>query len=380
MDSCAETGFAPAERVTHEEILRSFADIAGQPCASLSDCLPHPVMVLNHCRQLVFGNQALCAMLGEADLTPVLGRRPGELFGCIHAAERSGGCGATEFCRECGSVRVILEGLAGRVAVQECRMLRVTASGPEALDLEVHSAPLVVDGEEFIVFSVLDVSHEKRRRVLERLFFHDILNTAGGVCGLLGILSEETPDGLGKDLAKLHASMLTLLEEIYSQRDLLAAERGELVPRLQEVRADEALRRAAQVYAGHPLTRSREIVSAGFPEAVLVSDPVLLGRILGNMLKNALEAAPPDSAVILGGEAGPDSVRFFVRNPGRLEESAARQVFKRSFSTKGPGRGLGTYSIRLLAEGFLGGSVSFSTEGGAVEFRLTLPLAGPARG
>ena len=38
------------------------------------------------------------------------------------------------------------------------------------------------------------------------------------------------------------------------------------------------------------------------------------------------------------------------------------QIFKRSFSTKGAARGLGTYSMRLLSERYLKGVVSFTGE------------------
>ena len=52
------------------------------------------------------------------------------------------------------------------------------------------------------------------------------------------------------------------------------------------------------------------------------------------------------------------------------------QVFNRSFSTKGNGRGIGTYSIKLLCERYLKGKVSFvsSAEQGTI-FKVTLPLA-----
>jgi signal transduction histidine kinase len=52
------------------------------------------------------------------------------------------------------------------------------------------------------------------------------------------------------------------------------------------------------------------------------------------------------------------------------------QVFQRFFSTKGAGRGLGTYSIRLLTERYLKGNVSFtsSPEEGTT-FRVCYPPA-----
>jgi PAS domain-containing protein len=375
--SVADTYFAAAHRASREDILRSFSAISRQSCQALADCLPHPVMVLNRCRQLVFGNLALCALLGHQDLTPALGQRPGELFGCVHADAGPGGCGTSEFCRECGAVKAILGGLAGRVESQECRMLRGTEHGLEALDLKVHSVPLAVDGEDYTVFSVLDVSHEKRRRILERIFFHDILNTAGGVCGLLGLLADEVPPDMAAEVSDLRVSMEALLDEIHSQRDLVAAEHGDLTPRMQEVRAGDILRQAMARFTRHPLAHRRELVLEDCCEATLVSDPALLGRILGNMLKNALEAVPPGVCVTAGGSADEEEVRFYVRNPGRMEAAAARQVFKRSFSTKGEGRGLGTYSMRLLAERYLGGRVQFSNEGGAVAFTVTLPRRRP---
>jgi len=374
------TSFAPPGRLPRADILRSHEAIGRQSCQRLADCLPHPVMVLNRCRQMVFGNLALAARLGLDDLMPALGRRPGELFGCIYAGVGPAGCGTSEFCRECGAVRAILGGLEGRVESRECRMLRRSERGLEALDLQVHSVPFAVEDEGYTVFSVLDVSHEKRRRVLERIFFHDILNTAGGVCGMLTVLGDGAAAPLARDLADLHESMSGLLEEIYSQRDLLAAEHGDLVPRVQEVCAGDVLRRAAELYARHPAAKRRRVELGSCPEELLVSDPVLLGRILGNMLKNALEAAPPGGAVLLGGEVDPETVRFFVRNPGRMDEAEARQVFKRSFSTKGRDRGLGTYSMRLLAERYLGGRLDFVQAGGTVEFTVTLPRRGPDRG
>ena len=106
----------------------------------------------------------------------------------------------------------------------------------------------------------------------------------------------------------------------------------------------------------------------------LQSDHTLLLRVLGNMLKNALEASAPGEIVTLGTECAEDQVVFWVRNPAFMPREVQLQVFKRSFSTKGPGRGIGTYSIRLLVTRFLQGSVDFeSSQEHGTTFRARLP-------
>ena len=51
------------------------------------------------------------------------------------------------------------------------------------------------------------------------------------------------------------------------------------------------------------------------------------------------------------------------------------QIFKRSFTTKGLGRGLGTYSVKLLTKKYLKGQVGFTTSpADGTTFHVTLPL------
>ena len=58
-------------------------------------------------------------------------------------------------------------------------------------------------------------------------------------------------------------------------------------------------------------------------------------------------------------------------------EEQTLRIFHRNYTTKeGQGRGLGTYSMKLLGEKVLGGEVDFSTSpGGGIVFSLTLPLS-----
>jgi signal transduction histidine kinase len=100
-----------------------------------------------------------------------------------------------------------------------------------------------------------------------------------------------------------------------------------------------------------------------------------LSRVLGNMLKNGLEAVQQGERVTIGCRPGDRKAEFWVHNPGVMSENVRLQVFQRSFSTKGTGRGLGTYSIKLLTERYLRGQVSFrSGEGEGTTFMACYPL------
>jgi sensor histidine kinase regulating citrate/malate metabolism len=97
------------------------------------------------------------------------------------------------------------------------------------------------------------------------------------------------------------------------------------------------------------------------------------------MLKNALEAGREGDKVTLGFMQQGQQVQFRVHNCAFIQKDVQLQLFQRSFSTKGHGRGIGTYGMRLLAEQFLSGRVDFeSTPEDGTTFRLILPQNLPA--
>ena len=94
------------------------------------------------------------------------------------------------------------------------------------------------------------------------------------------------------------------------------------------------------------------------------TDPVLLRRVLGNLVKNALEASP-DGETVTVAFVDRKTPTFVVHNESVTTEAVRLQVFQRSFSTKGGiGRGVGTYGARLIAERYLGGRLTFSSKHG----------------
>ncbi|MCK5798180.1 MAG: HAMP domain-containing histidine kinase, partial [Deltaproteobacteria bacterium] len=214
-------------------------------------------------------------------------------------------------------------------------------------------------------------------RVLERIFFHDVLNTVTGLQGITELLAtEEDPvlvDEYIDDLQRLSAQ---IVEEILGQRVLLAAESGELTVEAAKVGVDALIDDVVATYRRHPVCEGHVLKIDPRPAAFFGTDAGLLRRILSNLVKNAIEATPAGGTVTVGGTILDDgSLRLAVHNPTVMSRGVKRQIFQRSFSTKrGRGRGIGTYSIRLFAERYLGGRVSFdSAEGVGTTFVVILP-------
>ena len=96
--------------------------------------------------------------------------------------------------------------------------------------------------------------------------------------------------------------------------------------------------------------------------SLIRTDPDLLLRILGNMVKNALEATPKGGTVKIWHEQKDSMHGYCVHNHGVIPEKIALQIFQRSFTTKKEqGRGIGTYSMKLIGEKYLGGKVTFTS-------------------
>lgn len=356
------TSFAPAERLSHKEVLAQREKIYRFPfLTKILDVSPDLLTILNRERQIVFANASFLKFIGVSDMECLLGLRHGEVLHCSHAKENRAGCGTTKFCEMCGAVNAIVESQKGAQASNECQIRQING---DALDLGVWATPFEIEGEWFTFFTLQDKSNEKRRRSLERIFFHDVMNTIGGLYGYADLLVEMVPkENEANSFARSIFSMTeSVIEDVQSQKDLMAAENNELVINTVEVDSLVIVNDVATSYRVHQVAQKKIIAVA--PDSTSVKfriDRTLLKRIIGNMTKNALEASKAGDTVTLGCYDMVDSVLFKVHNPSFMPREAQLQVFNRSFSTKGAGRGLGTYSIKLLAERYLKGNVSFTT-------------------
>ena len=344
----------------------------------LLDAIPGMMLVLNCHRQIVFANRAFYQLSGRSANESPIGRLVGDMLLCHVAGGADDGCGTGESCQTCGALVAMLSGLAGEESVQECVMTRQDDLVMPNLTLRVWSAPLRYGDEDFTVLAGMDISHERRRLALERTFFHDILNLVGSIRGFAELMEiDENVDPIDVS-RRIQLASQRVIDEIDAQRVLLAVEKGELKVDNHMLVSHEVLNDIVDIYEGQEVARQRSLqIDSASATIPFVSDATLLRRVLGNMVKNALEASPTGDVVTLGVDVSAIGLNFWVHNTAIIPASYQQRIFQRDFSTKGSGRGLGTYSMQLLGR-FLSGDVHFESKpGSGTRFTFSLPAVRP---
>ena len=377
-DSGGRTLYAPATRSSVAEILNERELISSQRLfTELFGSINGVSAIINANRQIVFANNEFLGILGINSLGSILGKRVGEALGCVHSDLGLAGCGTSEACRYCGTVNVVLESIRTRSRTSgEGRILAYNENKLKSWDLKVTSSPIKFKGNVFYVLSLQDISSQKKLQAIERVFFHDLLNTAGGLNGLLtilkmGISTQESDDLINRS----EEASQVILEEIISYQQLRAAENGDIQVKIEMVNSMDLLESSISRIVFHEIGLSKRIeISENSTCIDFETDRLLLQRVIINLLKNALEATSAKGLVKVSVIESQSSLIFSVRNEGIIPEDVRMQIFHRFFSTKGNNRGTGTFSVKLLTENYLNGKVSFiSNETEGTIFYIELP-------
>ncbi|MCE5283228.1 MAG: HAMP domain-containing histidine kinase, partial [Deltaproteobacteria bacterium] len=374
-----KTYYAPAERAGKDELTPEIVSVSEHPVINtLLGVVSGLLAVLNEHRQILALNESLLAMIGVEKAEEDLGLRPGESLGCVHALEMPGGCGTSAFCSTCGAAIAIVTSLEDdRPAERTCALTVQRGEGKADLYLRVRSNPVVFNGRRLLLLFIQDITHQQRWTTMERIFFHDLNNTLNHLAGVSELMEIDEGRNSGRWAKELQPVVQRLIREVKIQQTLVQTDMGLYRPVFREVSVRQVFDELRRTFQNHPLAKDRriEVPEAGDIPAVR-TDLSLLLRILDNMLINAFEASEPGEEVRVRCDRQENGVAFSVWNRRAIPEDVARRIFQRNFSTKQDiGRGLGTYSMKLFGEGFLGGNVDFTTskEEGTT-FRIVLPV------
>lgn len=334
------------------------------PClTAVIQSLPYPSFILNWERQVLITNDAFRNMVPTESDDHLLGKRPGEILNCIYADNTTGGCGTSEMCEFCGALMTILGSQRTGSSYQEEARLITQKDGVDShFDLLITSSPLDTgDDDSFFLVTLVDTTPQKRRRMMEHVFFHDVLNTAFGLMGTLQFIKEaDKPDQVMSLIENSQRIAENLVEEISYQKNILAAESGDLKMNITQVHSTDLLKNVIISTLKSQSSKGRGVLIAeGAERFSLYSDEKLLRRVLINMTMNALEASSSGDEVILNSELDGKEAVFTVHNKGVMPREIQGQLWQRTFSTKGADRGIGTYSMKMFTEQYLEGSVDF---------------------
>lgn len=362
ISSPMDTYFAPAEKACPETLATEIELISRNPVMNgLLKSIGGLLAILDEHRQIVAVNDAFLQMVGIDNPQQALGLRPGEVLKCIHAEKEPGGCGTSKYCITCGAAIALVTSLTKKGPAEQICALTARKDNKEThFVFKVEAKPIEIDSWRFILLFLRDITNEEKRAALERTFYHDINNTLTMLGQASEMLLKRQSDTL---TTSIHLATTRLIREVTMQQYLSDDLEEIYHPSLRNFRVDQILNEIELFFASHPAADNKIIeFEDDFPSLSLRTDITLILRVLNNMVINALEATGRNRTMKIWVEKGKYSITFNVWNEKVIPEVVAIKIFQRHFTTKKePGRGLGTYSMKLFGEKILGDRVSFSS-------------------
>ncbi|MFN3619926.1 MAG: PAS-domain containing protein [Sphingorhabdus sp.] len=207
---------------------------------------------------------------------------------------------------------------------------------------------------------------------------HDLLQPIHAARLFAGALARQMPDAQKGILDKLDRSIDLADTLLRALLDISRLDAGGVSPQKQPVRARALLMELVETFA--PLARQKGLeIRIGRGDAILDTDPGLLGSIIQNYLSNAIRYTRK-GGILVGVRHRKGLVRIDVIDTGPgIPADKQKQIFKefeRLANADEGGIGLGLAIVERTAR-VLGARISLrSHEGKGSRFSITLPLSG----
>jgi DNA-binding response OmpR family regulator len=212
------------------------------------------------------------------------------------------------------------------------------------------------------------------RENVERMTQHDLKSPiAVALHASQALLAGELAPAERDNARMIETAATHALEMINRTLDIYKMEKGEYQPALQAVDLGALLAKVARQTELAFASREIAVRVGAVGDAVCLGEPILCYSLFNNALKNAAEASPAGGTVSIEVAPGYGSLHVVIENEGEVPGARRANFFdKHAGSSKIGGTGLGTYSMRLMAE-VQGGDVAMETGAGRTRITVTLP-------
>ena len=226
---------------------------------------------------------------------------------------------------------------------------------------------------------------ERLRDEVDRISQHDLKTPLNSVICLSGMMFEDKSlSATQRSHAKLiNESGRRLLDMIGLSLDIFKMERGVYQTRPSELYLPHFLETVKEELDN--IIRSKNLkMEFGFTSGDgapydVWAESHLCHSMLCNVLKNAVEAAPENTAINIQCSIGERDISTAIRNKGVPDQSIRKRFFEK-YSTfgKNSGSGLGNYSARLIAR-TMGGDIEMDCSDTLDETTITIRLPRPPK-
>ncbi len=397
-----------------EELAREHASLA-----TVLAAVPVGILLVDE-QGLVRQINDTAARLVDRDRFQVVGSRPGDGMGCVHAMGKAEGCGHTPYCSRCAFRGTFERVLKERQAVREVEFEHTfVVDGKEVrLWLSLSGTPVFLGGRFYALLAFRNITNRKQseqqlkdyssalesvNRALKKAseaaqvasrakseflanMSHEIRTPMTAILGFSEVLLEQLDDQQQLDaVSTIHRNGEHLLELLNGILDLSKIEAGKL--EVEKVACSPRQIVADAVSLIRPSAEAKnlamEVEYVGEIPATVHSDPLRLRQILINLLGNAVKFTERGS-IRLVARLVPEAdqaprLRFEVIDTGigMTPEQVSRLFVPftqadSSTTRNYGGSGLGLVISRRLAE-MLGGGISVcSVPGKGSTFRVTV--------
>lgn len=319
------------------------------------------VFVLNEDLKIVYINKTLLDTL-KLDLFLCIGSRIGDILKCQYSVDRNKGCGENEICEHCPVRNIAVEAVMKNHIIEgPVDFLTIFNDIEESYNYTQKTSPIEINNHRYYMTALKDRSESVLKENLERVFFHDVLNSASSIKSLFMLYKEDKEDVEIESL--IEESISKLINDINYQRNILNAESGQGLLTMEEFRLDMMINKTIMSILSKDRFKSIGITTNLEPISI-ISNEMTLNRVLMNIIINACEANIKPNEIKISLYEDETFVHIEVFNKEEIPLSVKRNLFGLGNTTKGIGRGIGLYGAKLLLETMLSGSISFDSING----------------